>query len=439
VSQPAVPTIRTASLLESGPHAIRDAGGPAWLQASRQAAWEAFESLPMPAEVYREEWRRTDLSGLDPAALAPPHPGAAPAEPDRFAEIGERAGLLVRSDGATVTRTLADAAVSRGVLFMDLAAAASAHPDLVRAHLHSTLGEAFDRHRLRALNAALWSGGTLLYVPRGVEVALPLVAQTWVGPAGGAVLPRTLVVADEGSRVTLIDLYRSAAEGPRAFACGVTELILRAGAHVRHVVLQEWGLPLWEAGSLIRAHLDRDATLNSLVVALGGGLVKLDVESRLAGPGASSEMLGIYAGDGSQHVDLHTLQEHRAPHTLSDLLYKGVVTDRARAVFAGLIRVDWGAQKTNAFQANRTIILSDGARSDSIPKLEIMANDLRCTHGSATSRLNEEHIFYLMSRGLSRERATHLIVEGFFADVLDRVPLEGVRGALPAKVLEKIR
>ena len=195
---------------------------------------------------------------------------------------------------------------------------------------------------------------------------------------------------------------------------------------------------MWEVGSLTRAHLDRDASLASLVVSLGAGLVKVDVESQLRGPGATSEMLGLYFGTGTQHIDFHTLQEHRAPHTTSDLLYRGAVKDTARAVFAGLIRVDPGAQKTNAFQANRNLILSEGARSDSIPKLEILANDLRCTHGSATSRLNEEHIFYLMSRGLSRRQATFMIVEGFFADVFDRIPIDRLRTYLQARIAEKM-
>ncbi|MGH2375058.1 MAG: Fe-S cluster assembly protein SufD, partial [bacterium] len=350
-----------------------------------------------------------------------------------------RAGLIDHADGFPVTAAggAGEAVTRQGVVFSDLSAAASTHPDLLREHLMSTFTDR-DRHKFRGLHAALWSGGTFLYVPKGVEVALPLVARTWLGRSGAAVFPHTLVVADEGSKVTLIDLYASTSAGGRTFACGAAELILRAGAQVRYVAFQEWGPAMWDVGSLIRAHLDRDATLNSLVVGLGGRLVKVDVESQLLGSGSSSEMLGLYFGVDRQHLDFHTLQEHRAPHTLSDLLYKGAVTDQARAVFAGLIRVDWGAQKTNAFQANRNLILSDGARSDSIPKLEIMANDLRCTHGSATSRLNEEHIFYLMSRGLSRAQATRMIVEGFFADVFDRIPVEQVRAYLQQKIAQKM-
>jgi Fe-S cluster assembly protein SufD len=437
---------QTGGLLAKAADVLRRTGEPVWLTERREAAWQAFNRLPQPQEVYPEEWRRTDISGLDLDGFTPVRrsPGAtAAAAPEEFAAFSgtdaDRAGLLIHVDGAYTARGLSDEARRRGVLFMDLSDAATSHPDLVREHLFSTLGDEFDRHRFRALHAALLSTGTLVHIPKGVEVALPFVAQTWLGVPGGAVFPHTLIVADEGSKGTLVDVYASTASGARTFACGMTELVLRPGSQFRYVMSQEWGAPMWEAGSLIRARVERDATLNGLVVALGGSLVKFDVESQLIGAGASSEMLGLYFGAGRQHIDIHTLQQHRAPSTFSDLLYKGAVKDTAHSVFAGLIRVDWGAQKTNAFQANRNLILSEGARSDSIPKLEIMANDLRCTHGSATSRLNEEHIFYLMSRGLSRDQATRLIVEGFLADVFDRIPLERVRAHVEQAITEKLR
>lgn len=434
---------QAGGLLARAAEGLRRAGEPAWLTAQRLAAWQAFEQLPPPQEVYVEEWRRTNISGLQLDAFVPAKPaGDTSPRPDLAAFSGtdvDRAGLLVHVDAGTVARTLNEEVTRRGVLFMNLLDAVAAHPDLVKSHLFATFGDNFDRHKLRALHAALWSTGTLVYIPKGVEVTLPLVAQTWLGTPGGAIFPHTLVIAEEGSKATLVDLYASASEGARTFACGMTELMLKPGAQVRYVVSQEWGAPMWEVGSLIRARVERDATLNGLVVALGGSLVKFDVESQLVGAGASSEMLGLYFGAGHQHIDIHTLQQHQAPSTFSDLLYKGAVKDTARSVFAGLIRVDWGAQKTNAFQANRNLILSDGARSDSIPKLEIMANDLRCTHGSATSRLNEEHIFYLMSRGLSRDTATRLIVEGFLADVFERIPLERVRAHVEQAITEKLR
>jgi Fe-S cluster assembly protein SufD len=416
-------------------------GEPAWARERRLEAWGAYERLPLPAATRPEEWRRTDISGLDLEAFGLPVRSAGPSHPQYFGPMArdgdQRAGVLTHFDGAPSAAEMNEATSRQGVVFSDLTAAIRDHPGLVRDHLLTTVARS-DEHRFRALHSALWSGGTFVYVPRGVEVALPLVTQTWLGTASGAIFPHTLVVAEEGSRVTLVELYASLSSGPRTLASGVVELILRAGAQVRYSAIQEWGPPMWEVGSLIRAHLERDATLNSLIVSLGAGLVKVDVESQLRGPGATSEMLGLYFGTGAQHIDFHTLQEHRAPHTTSDLLYKGAVKDTARAVFAGLIRVDPGAQKTNAFQANRNLILSEGARSDSIPKLEIMANDLRCTHGSATSRLNEEHIFYLMSRGIPRKKAVFMIAEGFFADIFDRIPMDRMRAYLQARIAEKM-
>ncbi len=416
-------------------------GEPSWAIERRLAAWEAFERLPLPSVTYPEAWRRTDVSALDLSGLVLPEGGPGPSRARSFGPIGqdsrERAGQLTHHDGAPGAAELSGAARQQGVVFSDLTAAMREHPELVRDHLLTTAARP-DEHRFRALHVALWSGGTFVYVPKGVEVTLPLVTQTWLGIPGGAVFPHTLLIADERSKVTLVELSASVPSGPRTLASGMVELVLRAGSQVRYAAVQEWGPPMWEVGSLIRAYLDRDASLASLVVSLGAGLVKVDVESQLRGPGATSEMLGLYFGTGTQHIDFHTLQEHRAPHTTSDLLYRGAVKDTARAVFAGLIRVDPGAQKTNAFQANRNLILSEGARSDSIPKLEILANDLRCTHGSATSRLNEEHIFYLMSRGLSRKQATFMIVEGFFADVFDRIPIDRLRAYLQARIAEKM-
>lgn len=414
---------------------------PDWARALRTAAWDAFEQLPMPIVTHPEKWRRTDLGDLDPGAFCLVG-GTGDSAQMRFIgtiarEVGERAGLITHLDGSLAAIELMAEAAKQGVLFSDLATAVREHPDLVRDHLMTTVALP-DEHRFRALHAALWTGGTFIYVPKGVDVVLPLMSQTWLGAPGCALFPHTLLIAEEGSSVTLIELFASTGDGGRTLSSGAVELILRAGARVQYAAVQEWGLPMWEVGSLIRAHLARDASLRSLVVALGGGLVKVDVESQLLGPGASSEMLGVYFGTGGQRVNFHTLQEHRAPSTSSDLLYRGAVKDTARAVFSGLIRVDPGAQKTNAFQVNRNLILSRGARSDSIPMLEIMADDLRCTHGSATSHLDDEQIFYLMSRGIPRKRAAFMIVEGFFADVFDRIPRERVRSYLRARVAEKM-
>lgn len=416
-------------------------GEPSWALESRLEAWEAFERLPPPSVTHPEQWRRTDLGGLDIGTLALPDGTALPDRPQHLGPLlrdsARRAGLIVHMNGKEPLAELEAPAAGQGVIFCGLSEALQKRPDLAREHLRA----AFARpaaHRFEALHAALWSGGTFLYVPRGVEVTLPLLSHRWLGAAGVAAFPRTLLVAEEGSSVALVELCTSVAAGQRGLISGAAEIVIRPGARVRHAVVQEWGHPMWEVGSLIRAELDRDASLSSLVVALGGGLVRSDVESSLSGPGASAEMLGIYFGSGDQHVEFRTLQHHSAQSTKSDLSYKGAVKDSARGIFSGLIRVEEGAQKTDAFQSNRNLILSEGARTESMPMLEIMADDLRCTHGSATGRLDEEQILYLMSRGIRRKRAAFMIVEGFFADILDRIPQDRLRAYLRARIAEKM-
>jgi Fe-S cluster assembly protein SufD len=415
------------------------AGEPAWLRERRLAAWEAFVRLPLPS-ANDEEWRRTDISALDLDAFGVlPHSvqkGRPPAP--LMALVGDpaaAAGLRLVVNGAQVSTRLAPELAQAGVIFTSLSEAVRTHPEVVREHLGTVVRD--DENKFRALHGALWSGGTFLYVPQGLEVDLQLVTGTWLDRDGIAFLPHTLVVAEERSRVTLVEVCGSTEGEARALVNHAVELIPKAGAQIRYVNLQDWGRHLWEFG-IVRTVLQRDTTVHSLMVAFGASLVKTNVESRLVGQGSTSEMLGVVFGDGTQHFDFHTLQEHVAPSTTSDLLYKGVLKDKARSVFAGLIRADVGAQKTNAFQLNRNLILSEGARADSMPKLEIMANDLRCTHGASTSRLNEDQIFYLMSRGLPRAVAVRMMVDGFLAEIFDRIPLETVRQRLSETVERKM-
>ncbi len=410
---------------------------PVWMREFRFQAFAAYEQLPLPSSK-DEEWRRTDLSGLRLDALTPfgaSRPGPLPAfVPQAIDALGARSGLVVQGDSWTIRRELDPALQRAGVIFTDLDTALREEPMRVRA---SFMQSVRPETKFRALHAALWSGGTFVYVPPGVEVTLPLLFFTWVGTDGTAVFPHTLLVAEANSKVTLIEGLGSGTEGRQVFADSVVELVLAEGAQVRHVRWQNWGPTVWEIG-VIRAQLARDATVRSLLAAFGGKVAKTNVETMLRGQGASSEMLGLVFADDHQQFDFRTLQEHFAPHTTSDLLYKNAMKDHARSAFAGLIRVHQGAQKTNAFQANRNLLLSEGARADSDPKLEIMANDLRCTHGSATSRLNEEQLFYLMSRGLPRARAVRMAVEGFFAEVFDRVPLEQLKETLQQAIEAKM-
>lgn len=415
------------------------AGEPDWLRDQRLAAWDEFVRLPLPPDA-GDEWRRTDLKSLDLASLRPVEvPTGKPKVPAGLpALVGypdAAAGLRLTVDGAAVQSRLAPALAKSGIVFTSLDEAVRSHPDLVRPHLGSIVRAGENKYR--ALNAALWQGGTFLYVPAGVEVDLQLVTGTWLTQEGTAFLPRTLVVTGDRARVTLVEVFGSTDGAARTFADHAVELVPGTGAQIRYVNLEDWARNLWEVG-IVRAFVGRDATVNTLMIGFGAGLVKTNVESRLLGEGATSEMLGVLFGDGTQHFDYHTLQEHAAPSTTSDLLYKGALKDKARSIFSGLIRADQGAQKTNAFQLNRNLILSEGARADSMPKLEILANDLRCTHGASTSRLNDEQIFYLMSRGLPREIAVRMMVDGFFAEIFDRIPVEAVREWLSGAIERKM-
>jgi len=415
------------------------AGEPAWLRDRRLEAWEAFVRLPLPS-ADEEEWRRTDISALDLDAFGVlPHSAEKRRAPAPLLALAgdpaQAAGLRLVHDGAEIQSRVAPELARSGLIFCSLPEAVRAHSGLVQEHLGTIIRN--DENKFRALHGALWSGGTFLYVPKGCEVDLQLVTATWLDRSGVAFLPHTLVVAEERSRVTLVELFGSAEGEGRTLVNHAVELIPQAGAQVRYVNLQEWARNLWEFG-IVRTAPQRDATVRTLMVAFGAGLVKTNVESRLTGQGSTSEMLGVAFGDGTQHFDYHTLQDHVAPHTTSDLLYKGVMKDKARLVFAGLIRAEYGAQKTNAFQLNRNLLLNEGARADSMPKLEIMANDLRCTHGASTSRLNEDQIFYLMSRALPRAVAVRMMVDGFLSEIFDRIPLEMVRQRLSRTVERKM-
>ncbi|HET6781903.1 MAG TPA: Fe-S cluster assembly protein SufD [bacterium] len=411
---------------------------PKWVRDARLRAFETFERLPWPT-TREEKWRRTDLKDLHsetlaPFASAPQHTVPAVAG-EAIKNAGARGGAVVQWNSETVASDLVPELASRGVVLTDVHAALKDHPGLFHDHFMQSVRS--DESKFTALHSALWSGGTFVYVPDRVEVELPLLSYTWVDAEGLAIFPHTIVIAGEGSRVTVVDGFSSLTGRSQFLAVPVVELILGDGAQVRFVTAQDWGRNAWEIG-MIRSSLSRDSTLNSLLVGLGGAVVRTDVESVLRGPGASSEMLGLIFGDGRQRYEVQTLQEHAAPHTTSDLLYKNAVKDWASSVFIGMIRVHPGAQKTNAFQVNRNLMLSDSSRAISDPKLEIMANDLRCTHGSATSRLNEEHLFYLMSRGLTRQGAIRMVVEGFFAELLDRVPMEWLTTRLQSVIAAKM-
>jgi Fe-S cluster assembly protein SufD len=287
------------------------------------------------------------------------------------------------------------------------------------------------------LNAAFWSAGVFIYVPRGVRLEQPIRILRHIDESGVAYFPRTLVVAEEGSHVAIIEEFESPDLTSATFACGVTEVIAGAAANVQYVAVQRWGRNVHHL-STQRTIAGRDADLDTLVVNLGGSIARVDLGASLEGPGARSDMLGLYFGRGDQHFDHSTRQDHKVPHASSDLLYKGALTDQSHAVFRGLIKVYPKAQRTDAYQTNRNLILSRRAEAVSLPNLEIEADDVRCSHAATVGQLDEEELFYIMSRGISRQEAERLVVFGFFGDVLARLPLPDVVDQLRTAIEERI-
>lgn len=414
-----------------------------WLRDKRWQAWQQYTELEPP------RWRRTDVGRLDWDALVPFAPGQdwppslAALPPKLHAALdtyGQRAGLMVQRDSAVVHVELDEELRRQGVIWTDLETAAREQPELVRQYLMEQAVPA-GTDKYTALHGAFWTGGTFLYVPRGVEVTLPLVSVLWLEMPQLAVMPHTLLVAEAGSRVSLVsELLSVGCEScPDTYHGGVTELYLGAGARVLYVNTQDFGRHVYDLRTQA-ALLGRDSRLEWLNVTLGGRLSRSAQHSLLHEPGAEAKVTGLYLPDGKQHVAFDTLQDHLAGGCTSDLFYQGALLDRSRAVYEGTIRAWPGAQKTNAYQNNRNLILSPKARADSLPKLEIEANDLRCTHGATVGQVDDDQIFYLMSRGIPRPQAVRLIVEGFFQPVLDRLPesLAGLRQRLGKAMSSKL-
>lgn len=411
---------------------------PAWLGTLRREAWQAFLNLPLP-DRKQEEWMRTDIRTFHLDRFGLPSladsSDAVAALPSAVLTAGvELGGSHVVLDGRTTVSRLDESLAGRGVLFGSLDALSAEHGDLLRPHfLARGINPSHDK--FSALAAACWTGGTLLYVPRGVVVEAPLHMISAVHE-GGADLGRTLVVLEEGAEATL--LAETAGGEQSGMHAGLVELFVGPGARLQYVNLQNWGPGVWHFAHQ-KGLVDRDGALQWTIGALGSRLAKVNQHVALVGEGATAQVNGVMFTEGKQHLSYHTLQHHRAPHCKSDLLYKGALQDQSRVVWRGMIKVDVGAQKTDGYQRNDNLMLSEDARADSIPGLEIEADDVRCTHGSTAGRVDEEQIFYARCRGLTRKEAIRTIVAGFFQQVFDRIRIEQVRDALGEAIGRRIR
>ena len=385
---------------------------------TRAELLERYRELPLPT-VKDEHWRFTDLSGFDPDSWTAD--GAAEiAAPPSMLELEVAGAARVGEAGVEIERAPV------GIRFEPLS------DD--EEHLYSLVGceEKFAAH-----NAALWKHGLLVHVPNGVVVEKPLYVRIANAVDGGSLFWRLLVVAEPDSRFTLIEEYASGSPDLAGYSNAAVEIIVGDAARVEYVSVQNLSRGTWHFASH-HARVERDAELDWVAGGFGSTKGKVRIQNDLAGPGATSRVTGAYFVDGTQHLDYDTFQEHMAPSTTSDFAFKGALRDKARAVWRGMIRVEEGAQKTNAYQENRNLLLSKTAHADSIPGLEILANDVRCTHGATLGQVDRDQLFYLMTRGLSRAEAERLIVRGFFQDVLDRVELEPVREALAAALEDRI-
>ena len=417
-------------------------GEPAFLARRRSEAWAFAEATPFPGRL-EELWRRTDLSGagwdkiLVDRAAAPSVDALADLSAPIKEEIGpasERSALVVMVDSGVAYREVDEELTRRNVTVMSFAEMAKRQPALLELLLGDTVR--YGENRFTAIQAALASGGAVVYVPRGVEIERPIQILIAREASGYGTFPHVLVALEPQSKATVIEEYFSPGDSGAGVNVGVTEVTVGEGADLHMATLQRWGPAVMHVGTE-RVRVARNGRFHWTFAGLGGKVTKIDMEMHLEGEGAEARFSGCYFGDGTQHFDFHSFQNHVKGHTTSDLLFKGALRGKARTVYQGLIKVHKDAQRSDAYQANRNLILSDKARADSIPSLEIEANDVRCTHGATVGQIDEEQRFYLMSRGLSRHESERLILHGFFEPVLERIPAASLRAIVTEAVERK--
>jgi Fe-S cluster assembly protein SufD len=408
------------------------------IDSYRSRALQSFKQLPIPT-INDEAWRRTDIHAMPAESFVFPQPDAQldlPPVPDDLLKplvSNQHGGQIVMLPGE-VTVELDDTIKQKGVVFTDLRTAFSNHPGIVEKIFGETVN--MEEGKFAALAGAYAQNGILLYVPKNVTVEEPFHSVLWGPGVGLAHVSHLLVWIDDGASATFVHESASPNENGHTLHAGIVEIKVGRRAKLKFVELQSWGKHVWNF-SHERARVERDGNLDWIFGAVGSRLTKNFSELDLAGEGASGRMSGFYFTDGSQHLDHDTQQNHLAPRTTSDLLFKGALKGNSRSVWQGMIYVAPGAQKTDGYQANRNLVLSEAARADSIPGLEILADDVRCTHGATVGRLEQEPMFYLESRGIPPREAERILVEGFFDPIMQRIPFDGVRERFQQAILSK--
>lgn len=421
--------------------ALEQADLPAWVRERKQAAWERFNTLPYP-KVKDQPWRYASVRGLKLEGYRPALEPLADAARARVLEaskvLDKVSATLVFADGQLLEQTpLPPELAAQGVIWEPIRVAMREHPEFLQRYFlaeRTRLGS----DKFEALHEAYFDAGSVLYVPKGVEIEEPFVVYHWAASPQVALFPHTLIIAEDNAGVDLVDFYGCLDNHAPALACGVGDVHAGPGARVFRKVVQNWSretLSFQTDG--IAA--DRDADVKTISVNLGGRQARFENQIRIVGAGAHVKMYGLTVADGEQEFDQRTLQIHEAPNAVSDLLYKNALMDTAHTIFSGLIKVAKDAQQTDAYQTNRNLLLDSTAEANSLPGLEIEANDVKCSHGATSGQLDPSEMFYLRSRGIPKRVAYELMVFGFFEEIVEKISYEPLREVLRALVQAKFR
>jgi Fe-S cluster assembly protein SufD len=398
---------------------------PAWLIERRRGGLEQFKSLPIPS-ARDENWRfasvgRLSIDGFNPAEA--PSAETLTALTERSGLVSERAGRTVYVDDTQATfEGISEELAAQGVIYLPIAEAIAHHPELMEKYFLQESTE-LGSQKFFGLHASTVRAGSVLYVPKGVEIQQPFVNYYWTSGARAAVFPHTLVIAEDNAKASVVDIFFSETEENEALNVSVSNIYAGSGANVFRKVVQDWN------EKTVSFQLDttvagRDAEVRNVAVNIGAERARFESQTRIEGPGAHVKMYSLTVAEESQEFDQRTFQTHNAPNAVSDLLYKNALLDNSRTIFSGLIKVAEGAQQTDAYQTNRNLLLDPTAEANSLPGLEILANDVRCSHGATTGNVDEDELFYMMSRGIAKRTAMQLMVFGFFEEVIEKVESE---------------
>jgi FeS assembly protein SufB len=426
----------------------RQKGEPEWVLQKRLHAWEVYEKTPAPLGRRGDLGTRRTLANFKFQELNPfvPSPfldgnGSLPAAIEQSlkeALVDARAGLIVQHNASVVRTELDDELKRKGVILTDLDTAVREYPELVQQYFMTTCVPV-ESNKYTALHAAFWSGGVFLYIPRGIEIEKPILAQIWIDSPASAIFVHTLIIAEDESSVRYVNEYNSSFDGEQAsFLNDVVEVYAGNAARVEFSNLQDLGLNVWNVSNKNAVH-EKDASSTWVLADLGSKVNLANIGATLSGNGSVAELVGVFFSDHDQRFSMNTLSDHNAIATNAETLVKGVLTDQSRVEFEGMIRVQPKAQQTASFLSDHTLLLSDECRAESIPGLEIGANEVSASHGATTGQIDDEQLFYLMVRGIPREEAERIIVQGFFEPVLQRIPLENLRARLRRSIVRRMR